>query len=168
MRSLQRWTMAKRVKTPAMKANPGGRPRAPQTTAEARKRADKDLAGVQDRQRRECKAMAKAIEAALKLKDYGAGRNSSPTAALGTLMRMMATLHERESKIYDTGNAGAGMKAVFQIPAVLTIEDWAESAGQVIPEARAKAPDPTAGRHIEDQIQGTPPPDWEPPEEDTP
>ena len=145
-----------------------GRPRLPSTAEQHKAALDKARDQVADRHRSDCKRLADAIKACHDMPDYGAAAAGSPAAALGTLARATQTLHDLERQAFDFGKAGAGKVAVFIMPApIKSIEAWARSAGQEIPEAKTTAPDPDEGRHIEASVQGEAPADWSEPEEPT-
>ncbi len=89
---------------------------------------------LRDRQRADCKALADQVERLRSLDDLGAGREGNQAAALGTLTRATAALHEMERAAYGLGqDAAQGRDRVILLPVPVTsIDEWARQAAQVM------------------------------------
>ena len=88
---------------------------------------------LRDRQRADCQALAGEVARLRSLPDLGAGREGNQAAALGTLTRATAALHEMERAAYGLGqDAAQGRDKVFFFPVPIdNMADWATAARQV-------------------------------------
>ena len=96
----------------------------------------------------------------MKLDDYGAGRNGSPSAAMAQLVRATQSLHQLEREANDFGQKGASIKAVIIVPATMeNMSQWQQLANGQIPGAGEvkKVEQVSSGNvSIEDAIIGEP------------
>ena len=92
------------------------------------------LDALRDRQRADCQALADQVERLRGLDDLGAGREGNQAAALGTLTRATAALHEMERAAYGLGqDAAQGRDRVILLPVPVTsMDEWARQAAQVM------------------------------------
>ena len=92
-----------------------------------------DLGALRDRQREDCAKLAAQVKRLRELDDLGAGREGNQAAALGTLTRATAALHEMERAAYGLGqDAAQGRDKVFFFPVPIdNMADWATAARQV-------------------------------------
>ena len=117
--------------------------------------AVKDQEGVLRRERADCKRLAKQVSR-LALK------HDLTPAEVGQLTRATEGLHKVERIAYGLDRQQSKAPAVFLIPvAPKTIEEWAKGAQALIPPSMLPKHDPHEGKHIEDQIQGQVPADFE-------
>jgi hypothetical protein len=97
---------------------------------------------LRDRQREDCAKLAEQVERLRSLDDLGAGREGNQAAALGTLTRATAALHEMERAAYGLGmDAAQGRDRVILLPVPVTsMDEWARQAAQVmgLPAAAAE------------------------------
>jgi hypothetical protein len=93
-----------------------------------------ELDALRDRQRRDCEALAGEVARLRSLPDLGAGREGNQAAALGTLTRATAALHDMERSAYGLGmDAAQGRDRVILLPVpVESMADWARQAAQVM------------------------------------
>jgi hypothetical protein len=89
---------------------------------------------LRDRQRADCEALAGEVARLRSLPDLGAGREGNQAAALGTLTRATAALHEMERAAYGLGmDAAQGRDRVILLPVpVDSMEAWARQAAAVM------------------------------------
>ena len=89
---------------------------------------------LRDRQREDCAKLAQQVERLRSLDDLGAGREGNQAAALGTLTRATAALHEMERAAYGLGmDAAQGRDRVILLPVPVTsMDEWARQAAQVM------------------------------------
>ena len=85
---------------------------------------------VRRRQRADCRALADRVQALMAEPDCGAGRDGNRAAALGTLTRAVATLHELEREAFGlAGDTAAGRDKVLVLPVpVSSMDEWAKMA----------------------------------------
>ena len=102
-----------------------------------------DLDKLRDRQREDCAKLAQQVERLRSLDDLGAGREGNQAAALGTLTRATAALHEMERAAYGLGmDAAQGRDRVIVLPVpVDSMEAWARQAAAVMGIHAAPDPD---------------------------
>jgi hypothetical protein len=92
------------------------------------------LDDLRSRQRADCEALADQVQRLRSMPDLGAGREGNQAAALGTLTRATAALHEMERAAYGLGmDAAQGRDRVILLPVpVDSMADWARQAAQVM------------------------------------
>jgi hypothetical protein len=93
-----------------------------------------ELDTLRARQREDCAKLALQVERLRSLADLGAGREGNQAAALGTLTRATAALHDMERSAYGLGmDAAQGRDRVILLPVpVESMADWARQAAQVM------------------------------------
>jgi hypothetical protein len=103
-----------------VKATPGAPAVEKPTRAEA----------IRRRQRKDCRELARRVAELQEAADLGAGRDGNRAAALGTLVRATATLHELEQQAYGlAGDRAGGRDKVLVLPVPVTsMEEWAKTA----------------------------------------
>ena len=97
---------------------------------------------LRERQREDCAALAVEVARLRSLPDLGAGREGNQAAALGTLTRATAALHEMERAAYGLGmDAAQGRDRVILLPVpVDSMDAWARQAAQVMGLPAGPAP----------------------------
>jgi hypothetical protein len=97
---------------------------------------------LRERQREDCAALAVEVARLRSLPDLGAGREGNQAAALGTLTRATAALHEMERAAYGLGmDAAQGRDRVILLPVpVDSMDAWARQAAQVMGLPAGSAP----------------------------
>ena len=101
-----------------------------------------DLDRLRERQRDDCAKLAQQVERLRGLDDLGAGREGNQAAALGTLTRATAALHEMERAAYGLGqDAAQGRDRVILLPVPVTsMDEWARQAAAVMGVPSGPAP----------------------------
>ncbi len=100
------------------------------------------LDALRDRQRADCEALAGEVARLRSLPDLGAGREGNQAAALGTLTRATAALHDMERAAYGLGmDAAQGRDRVILLPVpVASRDEWARQAAAVMGVPAGPAP----------------------------
>lgn len=93
-----------------------------------------ELDSLRERQREDCRQLAEHVARVLELPDLGAGREKNQAAALGSITRLVSTLHEMERAAYGLGmDAAQGRDRVIVLPVpVDSMADWARLAAGVM------------------------------------
>lgn len=129
---------------PAGRASPVQEPSGPAVPArsDAAPGLPADLGALRDRQREDCAKLAAQVKRLRELDDLGAGREGNQAAALGTLTRATAALHEMERAAYGLGqDAAQGRDRVILLPVpVDSMADWARQAAAVMGIPAGEAP----------------------------
>ena len=106
--------------------------------------AGSPVQAIRVRQARDCAELAKLADKARRMIDRGegVGRDGNVAAALGSLTRAVATIHELEREALGlAGDAAGGRDKVIILPVpVSSMEEWQAAAGRLLGGLAGPAP----------------------------